>query len=260
MSMKRLAVLLLVAVGGALGVGWTAGRTDVPEDELPPLPTYTIHRVPSPVRVDGRLDEPAWQAATPVDLIYWWPNQTGPNDQTTVRLLWDDEALYVGYDCVDRDITATHQVRDDPTYKDDCCEIFVMANPERKPQSYIGLEMNAGAVMYDYGLTMDTEGRITLFRDFDLKGYQLATWLDGTLNIRGDDDYRWQLEVLVPFTNFQDLTNKLPPEPGAEWHAQINRWNGVEPDRALCLWSHSGKQRPDPHNPDRFGTLVFGAE
>jgi len=88
----------------------------------------------------------------------------------------------------------------------------------------------------------------------------LATWLDGTLNVRGDDDYRYQLEVRVPFTNFLDLTGKLPPEPGTQWRAQLNRWNGVEPDRALCLWTHSGRKTSDPHNPDRFGTLVFGAE
>lgn len=231
----------------------SAQLTQLPADQLPPLPTYHIKRSAKPPIIDGQLAPGEWEAAETVDLQFWWPKQTGPRERTTVRLLWDDNALYAGYDCVDTDLTAVYTQRDDPTYKDDVCEIFLMAEPRRRATSYVGLEMSARAVMYDYAYSIGS----ALWRRFDLTGWLLATRLDGTLNMRGDTDRGFQLEVCVPFRNFDDLTTQLPPAAGTTWRAQICRWNGTDPNRALSLWTHSGRIGADPHNPERFGTLIF---
>lgn len=227
--------------------------TELPADQLPPLPTYRVARAPRAISIDGQVAEGEWSAAEPVVLQYWWPEQSGPRQRTEVRLLWDDEALYVCYVCEDEDITAVHTERDDPTYRDDCCEIFIQPDPERKPTAYIGLEMNARAVLYDYFTVLG----VALVRRFDLTGWQLMTRLDGTLNVAGDQDRGWVLEVKIPFANFDDLTRTLPPAPGTTWRCQLNRWDGTEPHRALSLWTHSGMKGPNPHNPERFGYLVF---
>ena len=242
--MNSLFLLLVVA-----GVAVAAPLTEL--TDLPPLPTYHIHRAPRPIAIDGRIDPAEWQAAETVELTSWWPKQTGLRQKTTVRLLWDDVFLYVSYDCVDQDITAHYQNRDDPTYKDDCCEIFIAPHPG-KPSTYFGFEMNARAVMYDYVYAYAAG---TLFRRWDLPYYQLMTGLDGTLNMRGDVDRGWQLEVAIPFSGLDDLTDV--PKPGKIWKAQICRWDGTEPDRVLSLWCHSGRKSPDPHNWERFGSLVF---
>ena len=50
------------------------------------------------ITLDGRLDETAWQAANPIGaFIQSYPkaNELAP-DQTEVRVLYDDAALYVG--------------------------------------------------------------------------------------------------------------------------------------------------------------------
>jgi len=50
------------------------------------------------IHLDGRLDEPAWKAATPATNFiqsYPKPGEKAP-DQTEVRVLYDDVALYVG--------------------------------------------------------------------------------------------------------------------------------------------------------------------
>ena len=111
--------------------------------------------------------------------------------------------------------------------------------------------MNARAVLYDY-LMYDSR---YAFKRFNLQGVQLATFIRGTVNMRGDEDQGWSLEVAIPWENFEELASR--PEAGAVWRINLNRWDGVEPNRRMSNWSDPQQPRPNPHNPARFGELVF---
>ena len=214
-------------------------------------PAYEAKRAPSRITVDGKLDDKAWAAANTAELLFPWESQTGAKQKTTFRLLWDDNYLYAAYECEDRDIVALFTERDDPTYRDDAVEIFLNPRPSQTGL-YFGLEMNARAVLYDY-LMYDSRYAMKLF---NMQGVLLATHMRGTLNVRGDDDQGWTLEVAIPWTNFADIGVKRP-EPGASWTMNVNRWDGVEPDRRMSNWSDPQQPRPNPHVPARFGRLVF---
>src|SRR5262245_28739714 len=86
--------------------------------ELPSIPRYEVHRARSPIVVDGKLDDAAWKDAATVEFRFPWDKQTGAKQKTVARLLWNDDYLYLGYDCQDADIVAHYTERDDPTYKD----------------------------------------------------------------------------------------------------------------------------------------------
>jgi hypothetical protein len=116
-----------------------------------------VKYAPSRIQVDGKLDEKAWQAADPMVLIFPWESRTGAKQKTTVRVLWDDQNLYIGYECEDVDITAQFTERDDPTYRDDAVEAFLNPRPSQT-DVYFGLEMNARAVLYDYVVARDRDG------------------------------------------------------------------------------------------------------
>jgi hypothetical protein len=216
----------------------------------PPIPRYEVHRASSPIVVDGVPNDKAWAEAGKIELIFPWDAQTGAKQKTTARLLWDDQFLYVSYECEDTDIVAHHTEHDDPTYLDDAVEIFLNPSPGQTG-IYYGLEMNVRAVLYDY--VMYNSGK--LFKQFDLRGVKLATRIDGTLNMSGDKDKGWSLEVAIPWANFDALAKR--PEAGAVWSANINRWDGVEPNRRMSNWSDPVQPRPNPHVPARFGQLVF---
>src|SRR6185295_973113 len=54
-----------------------------------------IQRVTAPITIDGRPDEPAWQAVTPFPLTTFLPVAgKHPNDSSEVRLAYDDKYLY----------------------------------------------------------------------------------------------------------------------------------------------------------------------
>lgn len=216
----------------------------------PPIPRYEVKRATRPIVIDGTPDERAWESASTMEFVFPWNTQTGPRQKTTARLLWDDDYLYVAYECDDTDIVAVHTERDDPTYLDDAVEIFINPKPSQT-SIYFGLEMNVRAVLYDYVMF---ESRYA-FKRFNMQGLKLATNIRGTLNMRRDEDHGWSLELAIPWVNFEELAKR--PVSGDVWTANLNRWDGVEPNRRLSMWSDPLQPQPHPHVPARFGQLVF---
>ena len=217
------------------------------------LPTYHCQRARGPIVVDGLMDDKSWAfaPATPA-FVFPWPDQPGAKQMTQARMLWDDNCLYVLYECKDRDITAALTEHDDPVYKDDCVEIFVSPAPD-KSRFYFGFEMNCRGVLYDYFCAIG-QAFISLY---EAGGVQLKTHIYGTLNDASDADEGWTLEVAIPFANFADLMPGDRPKAGDVWRINLNRWDGVEGKRAFSEWSPSGQKFPDPHRPEGFGALVF---
>ncbi len=218
---------------------------------LSALPSYEVRHTKGPVGVDGYPDKAEWSHADEIELQFPWPEQTGAKQKTTARLLWNDDSLFVSYACEDTNIVAYYEHRDDPTYKDHAVELLI--NPDPQHEIYIGLEMNARAVLKDYVYVFPQ----VLLPEFDLKGVRLAAHCDGPLNDSTGLDKGWALEIAIPLRNFYELTRGRRVASGTVWRANLSRWDGTEPNRRLSVWSDSGLVRPSPQNPDRFGTLVF---
>src|SRR3954452_12427316 len=96
-----------------------AAQAVTTERPVGPLPHYEVKRAATPIQVDGKLNDAAWQGASTLNFVFPWDDQKGAKQKTTVRILWDDQYLYLGYDCEDGDVTAIYTKHDDPTYKDD---------------------------------------------------------------------------------------------------------------------------------------------
>jgi hypothetical protein len=91
-----LALLLLPAAAGAQVAGHAGSQGSVPLAEAV--------RAPSAIHLDGRLDEAAWAAAVPVTRFTQVdPDEGKPaSEATEARILYDDEALYIGVRLHDR--------------------------------------------------------------------------------------------------------------------------------------------------------------
>jgi len=214
-------------------------------------PRYEVHRATAPITIDGKIDPPEWSAASPAfEFLFPWDSQTGEKQKTHARLLWDDNYLYVAYEAEDNDVTAQVQGRDDFVYRDDTAEIFLNVKPSQT-RLYYCVEVNVRGVVMDY---VCIDGQYYM-RRFDLEGLQVGVHIDGTLNMRGDRDRGWSMELAIPWKNFADMAP--PPHIGTVFTANLNRWDGTEPHRRLSVWADSKLNWPHPHAPANFGELVF---
>jgi hypothetical protein len=103
---------LLLPLAALLAAAPAAAQTAAHDTTTP---TVRATRATGPVRVDGRLDEAAWAAATPVTAFTQYEPEEGrpASEATEARVLFDGEALYVGVRMHDRGRVSTRLGRRD---------------------------------------------------------------------------------------------------------------------------------------------------
>ena len=112
-----------------LSIGGAAPKDD--------LPIANITRAEGAIVADGKLDEVSWQKAEVLEFKDTMGRDVPTRFPTKLRLLYDDQNLYVGFESVDHDITERFKDRDDPIYDHETVELFIMP----KAVSYTHLDV-----------------------------------------------------------------------------------------------------------------------
>ncbi|QDT09958.1 carbohydrate-binding family 9-like protein [Planctomycetes bacterium K23_9] len=212
-----------------------------------------ILRATGPIVIDGKRDESPWASAASIgDFVFTWSDEDDGNRQPTdARMLWDDDYLYVSFQCSDQDVQAKRNTRDSKVYRDDCVEVF--ASPEiNHAENYFNLEMNALGAQLDAYRSASVPGKPS---DWNPEGIQIAVAVDGSINDSSDVDQGWSLEVAIPFSLFKHVLPSGKPKPGDRWRLNLNR---LEDDqKVLSQWSQGDRNFPRFHHPEYFGFVEF---
>lgn len=100
---SALPAVAVLAVAGAAAAEEKPAAAALPPESTFMRTAHAARRVGAPIVVDGRMDEPSWQAAPLEDSF----RQVSPDEgkpasvHTAFRVLWDDEYLYFGAICDD---------------------------------------------------------------------------------------------------------------------------------------------------------------
>jgi hypothetical protein len=218
------------------------------------LPRYEIHRAPSRIVIDGKLDDRAWQMAQPVsDFVFnWWT--AGEKEPTAAKLLWDDDNLYVSWLSHDRHISAYETKRHGPVSRDDCIEIFISPNPA-KVRNYYTFEINAIGTMLNRARTDWWQGPPT----WEPEGVVYRASFHGQQKKdESPEDREWAVEMAVPFRNFARDAAHTPPQEGDVWRLNLNRLGGKTNAQA-STWSPIAPPAKSFHTPESFGWVTFRA-
>lgn len=216
-------------------------------------PVYEVSRAGSPIKIDGRLDEPAWFAAPAFSPFHFTWHQSGTKEQTVAKMLWDNERLYIAHICEDAHLTAKVREHDGNVPQDDCFEVIFAPDPSR-PEVYFNIEWNVlGTYVDNFRPNGPKQPRAPRW---DVEGIQLAGQFTGTPNADQDQDTSWQMEVAIPWRSFVKYQPHTPPVPGDAWNLNLNRHGGkVNPQ--YSQWSRADTPVPSFHTPHRFGRVVF---
>ena len=149
-----------------LGMGLAAlpavGAPPTDADMLAPFPHpkgYVCHRATSPITIDGDLADAEWAAAPWTDAFVdiEGDKKPKPRFRTRVKMLWDDEALYIAAELEEPHVWATLTEHDAVIFHDNDFEVFL--DPDGDNHLYGELELNALNTTWDLLLDEALQGR-----------------------------------------------------------------------------------------------------
>lgn len=228
-------VLLVFAVPASL-----AAQTPEPaarSDDLSATPTLQAGRATSPIRIDGRLDETAWTSASPAtDFRQQQPDEGQlATQRTEVRVLYDDQALYIGarmFDTEPARIRARLARRDEDVSGSDLLEVMIDSYFDRV-SGYLFRITPAGAI-----------------RDATVSatGSQDTSWDAVWESAATIDSLGWTAELRIPFSQL-----RYTPRTGEQTF-------GINFRRSVGRLAESSEYSFTPRRvaagPQRWGTLV----
>ena len=188
-------------------------------------PRMSAQRISEEIKVDGVLDEPAWQNVEPIRALYQiQPDEGEPaTERSKVRILYDDKKLYFGFIFYDSEMDK------------------VVANDMRRDSP--GLRSN------DYGfLLLDTYNdrrNAVFFRFTPVGGMEDTAVSDsgGSLNTSWDivwecrcqiNEDNWTVEIAIPFSQLRFERSDV-----MNWGLNFGR--EIARKREIAAWNEAPK-------------------
>ena len=175
-------------------------------DLVRPAPVLVPTRTAHAPTIDGRIDDAAWSdAAVATDLVQKFPAEgQSPSATTRVRVLYDEDAVYVGIECAQADVPIVARLtRRDRAVEADRVEVDLGSRGDGKSAFHFGV--NAAGVLID-GLRYD-DTELDLSWD---ENWEAAVQ-------RGPDG--WSAEIRIPLRLL-----RFPALPRQSWGFQVRRY------------------------------------
>jgi hypothetical protein len=229
---------------------------------------YVCYRAPSPITIDGAITDAAWDAAPWSDAFVdiEGDKQPKPRFRTRMKMLWDDEALYIAAELEEPHVWATLTEHDSVIFLDPDFEMFL--DPDGDNHLYGELELNAKNTTWDLLLTKPYKDGGKAINAWEITGLKTAVKIDGTLNDPRDKDTGWTVEIRWPWAGLKELGGvSLPPKDGDQWRVNFSRveWDTEivdgkyrkVKDKPEHNWVWSPQGVIDMHRPERWGYVQF---
>ncbi|MBI0400686.1 carbohydrate-binding family 9-like protein [Cyclobacterium marinum] len=242
--------------------------------EIPQPRSYVAYQVSEKPIVDGQLNESAWQAADWSEpfLDIQGPDLPTPNQLTQMKMLWDQEYLYIGVKLYEKNIWATYTERESVIFHENDIEVFI--DPDGDTHNYYEIEVNALGTLWDLLLTKPYKNGGKPINGWNINDLEYAIHLSGTINDPTDLDDYWSIEMAIPWKSLsQSGPSYKAPADGEQWRINFSRvqWqiapnsNGykkiINPKTGKSFpednWVWSPMGPINMHLPERWGYLQF---
>ena len=198
-------------------------------------PTAKAVRVSAAPRIDGQLDEAAWETAPAIgEFVQREPHEgQPPGERTVVRVLYTEDALYFGIACLDRtpaSIVSTQLTRDAELDVDD--SVLVILDPFLDNRNGFFFQVNPAGARSDGQVSNNAE---EAERDWD------GIW-NAASRITAEG---WVAEIEIPFKTLRfkpgQTTWGLNVERQIKRNNETDRWTAARQDVWISNLSQAGR-------------------
>ena len=197
---------------------------------------HTVYPTADPPVIDGRLDDTGWSEALAIPRLVKFGQSEPADSPTTIKLVYDDEAIYVAFACMGQDPNSyIARAGSSGMWMSDHVELFFRTRLDKAIYGHLGLRID-GAKVVEY--------KPDQFKP--LAGEFADQWQTAIQTVpRG-----WTAEVRVPYATLGDIE---APRPGQSWLANFCRQNFASGE--MGTW---GREMSWFHDQHAWGRIVFG--
>jgi len=254
-GLRKFVPFIMLFISGSVAFAQTEKQLVIGEQ-----PLYRVAKASAAINIDGRMDEADWQKAEVRSFDYFYRgDKPAEKQKTKFRMMWDDQNLYLFYECEDTSLTARETAFDARPYLDDCAEFFCVPVPD-SIYLHFGFELNITKAPYDFVALWRFHNERTIFIRGYNPEYKVEVVTNGTINNQEDKDRGWTMELAIPFNAFSDFHMVARPAPGVKWAFQAVRQDRNFVDdrfRSTSTIFPIYDIRKDVHQPSRFGLMEF---
>jgi hypothetical protein len=216
--------------------------------------TYALPKFDGAIKVDGNLDDEAWQWATTVEDFYVYrPKDATDPGNTKVRMIWSEKHLYIAFECEDDDIWSYSEQNDETLWYGDVVEVFLKPSPASNV--YYEFVVAPNGALYDSFYSSRGSPRGYRFKKWS-SYTRVATSVDGTGNIWTDDDRGYVVEMAIPIDRLEiDIGT---PKDGDVWSVAFCRYDYSKSfEEPLLTMSFPEAPRHGFHCYEGYNTMTF---
>lgn len=205
---------------------------------------YKCKRIEHNLMIDGNLKKKEWEKAENLRLVDTVSGEA-VSYETNVKLLWNDNFLYAGFQCEEDHVFATMTNFNDLLYEEDVVELFLDDDKDRK--TYIEIEVNPLNAVLHYEIHNDLKGRTVPFARIE---NNIASAI-----VYNQEEKSLSVEFAIPLTEFVTAKN-IPPQKGDSWYFNAYRINHIS-NGHVEYYAGAKTGIVNFHKPECFGELIF---
>jgi len=235
---------------------------------------YICYATNDSIVIDGKLDDSAWGKVSFsnsfVDIE--GAKFPAPLYDTKIKMLWDDDYLYIGAWMEEPHIWATYTERESIIFHENDFEIFI--DPNGDTHNYYEIEVNALNTIWDLLLTKPYRDGGKAISNWNADGMKSAVHINGTINDPSDMDEYWSVEFALPWNSLKEhaFENRKPKD-REQWRINFSRvqWRldisdgtyrkRLDPEKNKALpvynWVWSPQGAIAMHHPETWGYVQF---
>lgn len=197
LSSKKVLVLLFLALSFQLKLNAQTGFNGL-ENLFTEPKSYTLFHAESPIKIDGFLNDKSWSDAPWTDYFMdiEGEKKPAPAHKTRVKMIWDDQFLYIAAQMEEPHIWANPKPAADIIFKDNVFKIFI--DPDNNMNDDFEIQINPLNNMLFLVMNKPYRDGGKPVSGWEPTGYKSAVKIIGTINNSQDTDKEWTAEIALP--------------------------------------------------------------
>lgn len=233
--------------------------------------TYDASYLDQKICIDGK-EESVWDQAEWSELFVDIEGTVHniPDYKTKVKMMWNEEGLYILSWMEEPHLWATLDHRDAIIYRENDFEVFV--KPDPNTDHYFEYEINAKNTLMDLLMTKPYNKGGKALLTWNSAKVQHAVRCEGSLNNSNDVDQGWWMEMMIPYQDLVHWGADIQPKEGRHWLINFSRvdWdlfieNGMYVKKKgpngrnlpENNWVWSPQYQINMHIPEHWGKVIF---